>query len=95
MGSLNNSGSYIYKIWRAALELSDESEDGTFILQDLQDRERVACGNNRQRGKIGIAIFKRLGYIQEIGTKGNSTRFKISGRKPFSVTLDEIFTYSS
>jgi hypothetical protein len=95
MGSLNNSSSYIYKIWRAALELSDESEDGTFILQDLQDRERVACGNNRQRGKIGIAIFKKLGYIQEIGTKGNSTRFKISGRKPFSVTLDEIFTFSS
>jgi len=95
MGSLNNSSSYIYKIWRAALELSAESEDGTFILQDLQDRERVACGNNRQRGKIGIAIFKKLGYIQEIGTKGNSTRFKISGRKPFSVTLDEIFTYSS
>lgn len=95
MGSLNNSSSYIYKIWRAALELSDESEDGTFILQDLQDRERVACGNNRQRGKIGIAIFKKLGYIQEIGTKGNSTRFKISGRKPFAVTLDEIFTYSS
>ena len=95
MGSLNNSGSYIYKIWRAALQLSDESEDGTFILQDLQDRERVACGNNRQRGKIGIAIFKKLGYIQEIGTKGNSTRFKISGRKPFAVTLDEIFTYSS
>ena len=95
MGSLNNSTSYIYRIWKAALELSDESEDGTFILQDLQDRERVACGNNRQRGKIGIAIFKKLGYIQEIGTKGNSTRFKISGRKPFSVTLDEIFTYSS
>jgi hypothetical protein len=95
MGSLNNSNSYIYKIWRAALELSDESEDGTFILQDLQDRERVACGNNRQRGKIGIAIFKKLGYIQEIGTKGNSTRFKISGRKPFSVTLDEIFTVST
>ena len=45
--------------------LSDESEDGTFILQDFQDRERVACGNNRQRGKIGIAIFKKLGYIQE------------------------------
>jgi hypothetical protein len=95
MGSLNNSNSYIYKIWRAALELSDGSEDGTFILQDLQDRERVACGNNRQRGKIGIAIFKRLGYIQEICTKGNSTRFKISGRKPFAVTLDEIFTYTS
>ena len=95
MGSLSNSNSYIYKIWRAALELSDKSEDGTFILQDLQDRERVACGNNRQRGKIGIAIFKKLGYIQEIGTKGNSTRFKISGRKPFSVTLDEIFTYST
>ena len=95
MGSLNNSSSYIYKIWKAALDLSNESEDGTFILQDLQDRERVACGNNRQRGKIGIAIFKKLGYIQEIGTKGNSTRFKISGRKPFSVTLDEIFTYSS
>ncbi|MGC2308612.1 MAG: hypothetical protein WA461_09420 [Nitrososphaeraceae archaeon] len=95
MGSLNNSNSYIYKIWRAALVLSDESEDGTFILQDLQDRERVACGNNRQRGKIGIAIFKKLGYIQEISTKGNSTRFKITGRKPFSVTLDEIFTVST
>jgi hypothetical protein len=95
LGSLNSPASYIYKIWKAALELSDESDDGTFILQDLQDKERVACGNNRQRGKIGIAIFKKLGYIQEIGTKGNSTSFKISGRKPFSVTLDEIFTFSS
>jgi hypothetical protein len=94
MGSLNNTTSYIAKIWKAASGLSDESEDGTFILQDLQDRERAACGNNRQRGKIAIAIFKKLGYIQEISTKGNSTRFKLSGRKPFALTLDEIFTYS-
>jgi len=93
MGSLNNSSSHIFRLWKAALELSNESDDGTFILQDLQDRERIACGNNRQRGKISIDIFKKLGYIQEMGTKGNSTRFKISGRKPFAVTLDEIFTF--
>jgi hypothetical protein len=91
MGSLNESGSYISKLWRAASTIAEESNDGTFILQDLQDRERIACGNNRQRGKIALIIFRALGYIQAIETKGNSTKFKIGGKKPFAITLDEVF----
>ena len=51
----------------------------------------MACGNNRQRGKIALSIFRKLGYIQQVEIKGNSTRFKLSGKKPFAVTLDEIF----
>lgn len=91
MGSLNESDSYISKLWHAASSIADESNDGTFILQDLQDRERIACGNNRQRGKIALIIFRALGYIQAIETKGNSTKFKIGGKKPFAITLDEVF----
>ena len=91
MGSLNESYSYISKLWRAASTIAEESNDGTFILQDLQDRERIACGNNRQRGKIALIIFRALGYIQAIETKGNSTKFKIGGKKPFAITLDEVF----
>ena len=91
MGSLNESDSYISKLWRAASTIAEESNDGTFILQDLQDRERIACGNNRQRGKIALIIFRALGYIQAIETKGNSTKFKIGGKKPFAITLDEVF----
>jgi hypothetical protein len=91
MGSLNESDSHISKLWRAASTIAEESRDGTFILQDLQDRERIACGNNRQRGKIALIIFRTLGYIQAVETKGNSTKFKLSGKRPFTITLDEVF----
>lgn len=93
MGSLNESESYISKLWRAVDIIATESKDGTFILQDLQDKDRVACGNNRQRGKVALAIFSKLGYIQQVGAKGNSTRFKLTAKKPFAMTLDEVFNY--
>src|SRR5918912_2976557 len=91
MGSLNDSDSYISKLWRAAAAIARESIDGTFILQDLQDRERIACGNNRQRGKIALILFRALGSIQAIEPKGNSTKFKVGGKRPFAMTLDEVF----
>jgi hypothetical protein len=91
MGSLNEPDSYISKLWHAASTIAEERKDGTFILQDLQDRERIACGNNRQRGKIALIIFRTLGYIQPVEIKGNSTIFKVSGKKPFAITLDEVF----
>jgi hypothetical protein len=93
MGSLNEPESYISKLWRAVSIISAESKDGTFILQNLQDKDRVACGNNRQRGKIALIIFRKLGYIQQVSVKGNSTRFKLTGKKPFTITLDEIFDH--
>jgi hypothetical protein len=93
MGSLNEPDSYISKLWRAVSIIATESKDGTFILQNLQDKDRVACGNNRQRGKVALAIFSKLGYIQQIGAKGNSTRFKLTAKKPFAMTLDEVFSY--
>jgi hypothetical protein len=94
MGSLNDSNSYISRLWIAAVNVSAESVDGSFILQNLQDKDRIACGNNRQRGKIALDIFRKLGYIQKIGSKGNSTKFKLTGTRPFTVTLDEIFTHT-
>ena len=90
MGSLRQNKSNISKLWRACQELSLISKNGEFILQDLQDKERKACGNNRQRGKISLAIFKKLEYIQENGKKGNSTSFKLTGKHPPFTTLDEI-----
>ena len=92
MGSLNDPDSYISRLWTATVKVSVEAKDGSFILQNLQDKDRIACGNNRQRGKIALDIFRKLGYIQKIGSKGNSTKFKLTGTKPFAVTLDEIFT---
>ena len=94
MGSLNVPNSYISMLWRAVRSLNEEKKDGIFILQDLQDKDRIACGNNRQRGKIALIIFKKLGYIQQADVKGNSTKFKLSGKKPYSITLDEIFNLS-
>ncbi|HEX5977913.1 MAG TPA: hypothetical protein VFY68_11580, partial [Nitrososphaeraceae archaeon] len=44
MGSLNEPDSNISKLWHAASTIAEERKDGTFILQDLQDRERIACG---------------------------------------------------
>jgi hypothetical protein len=92
MGSLRQNNSNISKLWRACQELSIISKNGEFILQDLQDKERKACGNNRQRGKISLAIFKKLEYIQENGKKGNSTSFKLTGKHPPFTTLDEVIS---
>jgi hypothetical protein len=92
MGSLRQNNSNISKLWRACQELSIISKNGDFILQDLQDKERKACGNNRQRGKISLAIFKKLEYIQENGKKGNSTSFKLTGKHPPFTTLDEVIS---
>ncbi|MGN6560392.1 MAG: hypothetical protein ACTHJ2_07695 [Candidatus Nitrosocosmicus sp.] len=89
MGSLRQNHSNISKLWRACQELS-RSKKGSFILQDLQDIERKACGNNRQRGKISLAILKKLEYIVEDGKKGNSTLFKLTGKSPPFATLDRI-----
>ena len=91
MGSLNDRESYISRLWRAISIITSESKDGSFILQDVQDRDRVACGNNRQRGKIALIIFHKLGYLQKVSVKGNSTLFKLTGKKPFTITLDDIF----
>lgn len=95
LGSLRQTKSIISILWRACVELSTGSitTDITpkkFILQDLQDKERKACGNNRQRGKIALVIFKKLGYIVEKGKKGNSTMFVVTGKSPPFSTLDSI-----
>lgn len=92
MGSLRQNSSIISRLWKACVELSTETKrkENGFILQDLQDKERKACGNNRQRGKIGLAIFKKLNYIYENGAKGNSTTFKLTGKSPPFTTLDSL-----
>ncbi len=89
MGSLRQNNSNISKLWIACQELS-RMKKGEFILQDLQDKERKACGNNRQRGKISLAILKKLGYIQENGKKGNSISFKLTGKQSPFTTLDKL-----
>ncbi len=90
MGSLRQNDSNISKLWKACQQLSQTTKKGEFILQDLQDKERKACGNNRQRGKISLAIFKKLGYIKENGRKGNSTSFRLTGKNPPFTTLDKL-----
>jgi len=37
-----------------------------------------------------LAIFKKLGYIIENGKKGNSVNFKLTGKSPPFITLDEL-----
>lgn len=92
LGSLIQNNSNITKLWNACQKLSkdEKRKEKGFILQDLQDEEREACGNNRQRGKIALAIFKKLGYIIENGKKGNSINFKLTGKNPPFITLDEL-----
>lgn len=92
LGSLRQNKSIISKLWKACIDLSNENikKKGGFILQDLQDKERRACGNNRQRGKIALLIFRKLEYIKENGKKGNSTMFNITGKFPPFSTLDSL-----
>lgn len=93
LGSLRHNHSVISILWRACVDLAtgtDPKRNRNFILQDLQDKERKACGNNRQRGKIALAIFKKLEFITEQGKKGNSTLFTITGKYPPFSTLDDV-----
>ena len=92
LGSLRQNHSIISRLWKACVALSNENVEkgGNFILKDLQDKERKACGNNRQRGKIALVIFKELGFIVSTGRKGNSTKYKITGKSPPFSTLDTI-----
>ncbi len=92
LGSLRHTQSIISTLWRGCVELSTASDTTVkrFILQDLQDKERKACGNNRQRGKIALVIFKKLGYVVEKGKKGNSTMYVVTGKSPPFATLDNI-----
>lgn len=96
LGSLRQNHSVISTLWRACVELSkvaNLNENKRFILQDLQDKERKACGNNRQRGKIALVIFKKLEFIVEIGRKGNSTMFSVTGKSPPFSTLDDVINF--
>lgn len=97
LGSLRQNQSIISKLWRACLILGGDSngKSSTFILQDLQDKERKACGNNRQRGKIALVIFKELGFITKIGKKGNSIKYKTTGKLPPFLSLDEVIESGS
>lgn len=96
LGSLRHNHSVISTLWRACVDLStgnDLNRNKRFILQDLQDKERKACGNNRQRGKIALAIFKKLEFIAEKGRKGNSTLFAVTGKSPPFSTLDDVINF--
>lgn len=92
LGSLRHNQSIVSRLWRACLELSKDNNGKTisFILQDLQDKERKACGNNRQRGKIALVIFKELGFIINTGKNGNSTKYRTTGKLPPFLSLDKI-----
>jgi hypothetical protein len=96
LGSLRHNHSVISTLWRACVDLStgnDLNRNKRFILQDLQDKERKACGNNRQRGKIALVIFKKLEFIAEKGRKGNSTLFAVTGKSPPFSTLDDVINF--
>jgi hypothetical protein len=90
MGSLSQPHSYISILWRAIPVIAKQGKNGLFILQDLQNQEPKSCGNNRQRGKIALAIFSELGFIHAVETKANSTKYRLGIKKPFDMTLDDI-----
>ena len=59
MGSINDPNSYISRLWRAVVSVSEENNEGTFILQHIQDKDRMACGNNRQKEEKLHYLFSR------------------------------------
>jgi hypothetical protein len=89
-GSPSQAQSYLSILWRAIPLVAMQVRNRLFILQDLQNRELSACGNNRRRGKIALAIFCELGFIHVVETKANSTKYRLGTKKPFDMTLDDI-----
>lgn len=90
VGSLSNPQSFISRLWRAISLIVKEKKGGIFILQDVQNKDIEACGNARQRGKVALKIFCKLGYIHERGVKGVSTLYSSGEKRPFNMTLDNI-----
>lgn len=74
-GSLDNKESPISKLVEVMKDLGKNG--GVFTLQDLQDRDRISVGNNRQRGKVIILVCEKLGIIEFAGMKGNSASYKM------------------
>jgi hypothetical protein len=89
LGSLNNQNSIIFRLWNAIIDIVSESKNGEFILQDLQNKEPKACGNNRQRGKVALAIFSALEFISIRTTTKRSIRYCFGTKKPIGLTLDD------
>ncbi len=73
-GSLDEPDSHISKLVNVMKELD---KNGAFTLQDLQDRDRMSVGNNRQRGKVVLLVCEKLGMIEFAGMKGNSASYRV------------------
>jgi hypothetical protein len=78
MGTLSDPGSKISRIWRAIIQAVKSSPTASFTLQDIQDIDRQAVNNNRQAGKIGLMIFRLLGWIKIVDKVGNSTIYALA-----------------
>jgi hypothetical protein len=90
VGSLNNPNSIISRAWRDIIEIVKQTTHATFTLQDLLQKDIDVCGSNKQRGRVLLAIFKRLGRIEPVRKRGNSVSYRITNDKPLSVvTMDE------
>lgn len=88
-GSLANEKSHISILVRAMKDLVKTNDKGVFTLQDLQDKERLSVGNNRQRGKVVILVCEKLEIIEFAGMKGNSASYRIKNdNQSSSVNLD-------
>jgi len=78
VGSLNDPKSKLSRIWAVIQHAVIENEHGTFTLQNLQDIDRKAVGNNRQLGKIGLIILREIGWIRIVDRVGVSRIYAIA-----------------
>jgi hypothetical protein len=94
VGSLNDPNSIISRAWRDILEVARQSTDVSFTLQDLLQRDINVFGSNKQRGRVLLAIFRRLDRIRPIHKKGNSQSYRIISNEPLSVVTIDDFIFA-
>jgi hypothetical protein len=88
LGSFNDYDSRISRIWRAAQVAGSRAPEGKFVRKWVEDLDPESCGNNRIPSGAAFRLFKKLGLIELVETKGKTEYYRLTSAKPEKRNLD-------
>ena len=83
LGSLEDKGSKISKIWKAVLKVSKTKKGEPIIRKWVENIEQKACGNNRLPSRSAFQIFVHLGWLEISSRKGNIIFYQVTKKDDY------------
>lgn len=77
MESLRERNSKISKMWRVIVRVWKRDGKKPIWKKKAEDEDQPTFGNNRQPSTCAFQIFEYLGWIKEIGKKGNKILYQV------------------